>query len=360
MAGTQILCADLAEVSQDAGELQGHVGDLDDSLNSAISLLQNVKDVSDTLTRLDDSLGVISVVMTALKPVPYIGTVVGAVKPAVDTMKKGVHPVRSKANSLEKKVKPVREKLQKVEEQVAKAKSKLGELKNKSTAFKEKLEEIYDCNKKRSALAFLGAEDKFCAELDPSVRVLDKVLDRANQLADDIDEKIKKVKDACQALVDIKKPLDDVDDVLKDMSKVLNPIKAALKQKISVPYSVKVKVKVTKKKWWKIFTFWDWKWETTTFSFTIQQIMDGIDTGIGFVNDKLMDLAKAVLKKFNVDLPQLPKIPGLSQLEDKLEDVMGFIGNLEKDLSKFESNISSIFDKLEEFKDSIDKFKITC
>lgn len=360
MAGTQILCADLAEVSQDARELQGHVGDLDDSLNSAISLLQNVKDVSDTLSRLDDNLGVISVVMTALKPVPYAGTAVGAVKPAVDTMKKGVHPVRTKANALEKKVKPVREKLQKVENQVAKAKAKLGDLRNQATAFKTKLEEVYDCNKKRSALTFLKAEDKFCDEMDPSIRLLDKALDRANQLADNIDDRIKKVKDACQALIDVKKPLDEVDDVLKNMSKVLDPIKSALNKSIDVPYSVKVKVKVTKKKWWKVLTFWDWKWESTTFSFTIQQIIDGIDTGIGFVNDKLMDLAKAALKKLNVNFPKLPEIPGLSQLEDKLEDVLGFIGQLEKDLDKLESNVSIIFEFVEEFKKSIDKFNITC
>ena len=232
MSATEILCTDLKETQQDAGELQGYVASVDDNLNSAISVLEDVKEISDDLSKLDNGLGTVSLVMTPMRLLPYVGSAVGTIKTGVDQLEKGVHPVRQKANELEKKVKPVREKLEEIEIKVAAAKGRLGQLKEKAAQFEKTLSTTYACLQKKSAISFVKAEDKFCKEVDPSVVALNKALSVAVRIAKGIDKKLQKIEDACKALSDIKKPMKEVDKIVDQISKALKPVEDVLKQLI--------------------------------------------------------------------------------------------------------------------------------
>jgi len=351
MSQTTRLCAQLEDTQEDVDELRPYVVNLDGALKDAIDAMAKVKEVSDNLSKLDDNLGTVSLVLTALSPLPVVGQSASVAKKPVDVLKKGVHPVRTKANQFESKVKPVREKTEKVQEQTAKAIEKLDQLKKVAGQFETTLETTYSCLQKKNAVGLMAKEDTFSKGVRPEVVALNKALTTTTNLAKSIEKKLSDVEDACKALVDIGKPIDDVMDKLSGLSKALKPIQDALNQKVSVPYSVKVKLK---------WPPWKTRIKTQTFAFSVKQVLDGINVGIGFINDKLEDAAKAVLKKLKVKLPDIPTIPGLDKLEDKLDNVLGFIGQLSSDLTDIADDLKSLSDKLDALNVNVGKFDIKC
>lgn len=352
MSQTTRLCARLEDTQEDVSELRPYVVDLDGALKDAVDAMAKVKEVSDNLSKLDDTLGTISLVLTALSPLPVVGQPASVTKKPVDVLKKGVHPVRTKANQFEKKVKPVREKTEKVQEQTAKAIEKLDQLKKAAGQFEHTLETTYSCLRKKNFTALIDKSDKFSSGVRPEVVALNKALTSTTNLAKSIEKKLSDVKKTCDDLVAIGKPIDDVMDKLSGLTKALKPIEDALKQKISVPYSVRIKGK-----WWQP---WKWKLKTQNFSFSVKQVLDGINTGIGAVNDALETAAKAVLKKLKINLPKIPSIPGLDKLDDKIDNVLGFIGQLSSDLSDLGDDIKSLGDKLDALNVAVGKFDIKC
>lgn len=352
MSATTKLIGSLEDTQDDVDELRPYVVDLDDGLNSVISGMEEVKTISDNLSTLDDDLGTVGLVLTALSPVPMVGNACSLANKPVGVLKKGIHPVRVKANQLEAKVKPLREKLQKVEDKVALAIEKLDQLKKMAKQFENTLDTTYTCLQKKKATKLITAEDKFSKGVRPAVVQLNKLLTRTTQLAKGIEDKLSDFRQLCKMLTDVGNPIDDVMSKLSGLSKLLDPIEDALNQKISVPYKVKVKGK-----WYQP---WKWKVSTTNFSFRVKDILDGVGTGISWVNDQLMRLARKALNALDLDLPEIPGIPGLDKLEGELDQVLGFIGQFGVDLDGLSADFDGLTVKLNALEVSIKGFDIKC
>lgn len=352
MNQTDRLCARLEDTQEDVDDLRPCVVDLDDSLKSAIRAMQKVKEVSDNLSKLDDDLGTVSTVLTALSPLPVVGPPASVAKKPVDVLKKGVHPVRTKANQFESKVKPVREKTQQVEEKVALAIQKLDQLKEVAGKFEATLEETQACLKKKNAFNLIDQMNKFSSGVRPLVVTTNKGLTTTTTLAKTIKGRLDAVEKTCQSLVDLGEPIGDVMSKLSGLSKALDPIEDALNQKVRVPYSVRIKGE-----WYQP---WKWQVKSQNFEFSVKQVLDGVNTGIEFVNDKLEEGAKAMLKKLNVRLPYIPNISGLDKIDDALDNVLGFIGQLDSDLGSIGADFDDLTRQLDDLKAQLDKFDIKC
>ncbi len=111
--------------------------------------------------------------------------------------------------------------------------------------------------------------------------------------------------------------------------------------------------------WWKPWT-WGWKTTPVTYSFSIKDVLDGINTGIDFVNDKLMELAKKALNAVNLDFPKLPEIPGLTDLREDIDRAFGSLDRLSADVRDLEDALAETLDGLRSIKVSLDSFHLSC
>lgn len=352
MSDTTVLLARLEETQSDVDALRPHVVKLDNGLKSVVSALAEVKKVSDDLSELDDNLGTVSTVLLALQVVPVVGEPCGVAKTGVDEMKKGVHPVRTKANEFEARVKPVRDKISAVEKKVAAAIEKLDLLKAKAKELHDRAGTVYTCAQSKKLTAVTTAEDQFSAGLNPGVAALNKALDAATAAAVAIEGKLADIEDAAKKLVDIGHPIDDVLSKLSGLSKALDPIRAALNQKITIPYSVKISGP------W--YAPWKWHVSTQNFTFSVQQILDGVNVGIKFVNDALMKAVRGILNGLNLNLPKLPEIPGLDALRAALDKALGPIGSIGADLDALGAKLDAILAGLDALVDGLGRFDFKC
>ena len=146
------------------------------------------------------------------------------------------------------------------------------------------------------------------------------------------------------------------------LSTMLNPLAKVLKEKISIPYSYRIKVKVPKTKKVKDFSSfcnfvwkevnvieWDWQVKTETFTFTVKEIFDGIQHIIDEVMVQLEreanEIIEPILKVINLKI-ELPGIPGIEHIEKELEKLAHFeminVDNFENSLN----NLVILMDKL--------------
>ena len=178
------------------------------------------------------------------------------------------------------------------------------------------------------------------------------------------------VKELIKAISIVEKPLMEVgsngvvkmlgefDKALKDVNFIDNmfrPVEKVLDEKITIPYSFKVKVKVPKtkkiKSWttfwnfvWKEVTVWEWDWQIKTqyFTFTVNQILSGVDAiqkVIDLLKEKVDELLDPILKILHFDI----QIPGLPSLDNLTQEIQKLISINIKPLDNIESSIENIF-----------------
>ncbi len=313
-------------------------------MNKAIEVLEIPEEIADDLTNLHRLLATSSKVLTALSIVPSpVGPFVGRTKTVVDKLTTGVGKAKTVAVKFDRGVAKIRKPLRKTNEVVAKAAGHLAQFQGAVRDSRKVLDRVNRClTSKRLDKSVL---DAFSAGMLPIVEGLDQAFIEANNLVQQADDAVDRVGAKCQELIPIEKAIDEVTDALGKLNVILDPIEDALSHKISITYGVKVKVKG---KWYQ-----PWKWKIKTrykkFKFTVNQILRGVDAGIGAVNDLLMKAAKKLLKpllgKVNLDF-KLPGIPGLDKLGAKLDDITSLLNqytNLTSQINRmFDSQLKAI------------------
>jgi len=352
MGATTALINHLGDTQEDIDDFKPYVESLDEGVEDVLNIFETIKDVSDNLSTLDDNLNTVGLVLTPLQPVPVVGTACGITAKSVKMLRRGVHPVRIKANQLDKTVRPVREALEKLKARIEAVLAKLEKIRTGAQKLEGLLSTTYDCLQKHEKTALIEAEDKFSSGVDPAVKALNKALTLATRLAKNIDDRLNKLSKLSNTLDEVADPINAVMKELKVVSKMLDPIEGSLKERVTVPYGMKVKGK-----WYKP---WKWKVKTVNFTFKIQDILDGIDTGVDWVNDQLMNLARKALRSLNLDLPKIPTIPGLDKIEEEIEDVLGFMGQLKADILDIEDDLEAIIKGLGVLDSAPLNFDIKC
>lgn len=353
---TDILLRDLVTTQKDIDALLPKITQLDTTIQNTINISNVSKDISENLSTLDDSLNATKAVLLAFSALPVVGSACSTAKTVVSTLQNSVHPVRVKANQFEAKVKPVRDKLQSLQEKVDKLIKTLKTLKTTANQMHDAVDSVNQCviskdnpNNLRQPL------DSFSTSVDAGVQELNSVLESTIQLSEKIASVLKQLEDTLSFIKTIGDDVNAVMNKLDVLNQMLKPINSALNHKIYITYSYKVKVKSSN--WYKP---WEWSWKKQSFSFTVQEIIDGIDTGFDELNDQFMKLAKEALDSINVDFPKLPSIPGLNQLNKKFDDLMTPLTQVIGQINSFETQVDNIFERMQALEVSLSKFDVAC
>ena len=134
-------------------------------------------------------------------------------------------------------------------------------------------------------------------------------------------------------LVDMLVEVENLLETVNVLDVMMRPVEKALDVKISIPYSVKVKVPKTKKvkDWksfwnfvWKEVQVWEWEIKTVNYTFTVREIIKGVDVIREVLDllekevDKVMD---PVLKGLGLDV-EIPGL-GLDGVEKEIGKLLG-------------------------------------
>jgi hypothetical protein len=165
--------------------------------------------------------------------------------------------------------------------------------------------------------------------------------------------------------LEIDAAIDRVMNVLNPLISQLQAIKKAFNQIIRVPYGGFPKM-CTKKVWPGVKVHYPCGWYTTYFSFSIQQILDGVSGVIKPVMDILDKAMYAVLnpllKVLNLNI-KLPGIPGLDKLKGIVDSLTSVFDPLTQSFDQLMSEAQALQAKLQslfEFAQPFNKIYRAC
>jgi hypothetical protein len=346
MEQTNKLMHDISTAEANTTQLESNVKTINNNLDNIHQNLGASKKVNQSLKDLNSSLSTAEELLTIVSIIPEIGTEASELKKSIIEFQKPIKTALESSNKIEKIVVPIRNTIEKMEPKVKKADSVLLSVMNLENQFVDSIGKATHCINSlpdstiKSNL--VDEIDKLSKTIDPQVLQFDKAQLSILTGIKTANSKCEEIKNWAASLVKLSNEINAVINVLKPLISSLKAIKNAFKKVIRVPYGGYPKMC---KKWGVPYPC---GWHTVYFSFTIEQILNGVKGVIAPVKlllDKAMDVVLSpLLKALNLNI-KLPSIPDLDILDN-------LINNLE---SAFDSIITPL-NKLMEYLDTINKF----
>jgi len=365
MTQAKALIANLMLLDTNLGRAGGRLRQLEGALKDVGKALAISKRVSDDLTTLDQLLENTHDSLSVAMLTPQLRTPAKYTRRAVEQLKKRVHPVRIKANNVDKKIEPLRKKVSQLQDLVGQMITRLermGALTNLN------LETVKGTQACINAQPDGPAKDDLRKALETFARAENPPVAALNTALSAVLGEVDKALGQAAALQAVTRSLDGVSTAihrvmsqLSNINTVMGPIRSALRQRITVPYSIKVKVRKFKfPKFWETFEI-----QTKNFTFTIEQIINGVNVGIKKIEDLLMQGAMKVLgpllrpldnalKKITLD------IPGLAQVEDQLSQVLATLTAIGRTGEAIAGKGKATMDSIAQLEKIIGTFNIKC
>ena len=321
MKNTDKLKSDLSKLEADSSELEEKVKTVDDNLIYVHDKLAIPETLHDRLSTLDSSLKMASDLLSVMRIVPPISAAASNTKKVIDLFREPVSKAKKVSGDIDKRVKPVRTKVHQVQQQVAQLDAELISIIGKEQTLIQSVNHAQVCIISLPSGAVKtessGTLEALSREAEPPVVKIQQAQHAVLEAANTAENKINQVKKNVQALLEIDAAIDRVMNVLNPLINQLQAIKKAFNHIIRVPYGGFPKM-CTKKVWPGVKVPYPCGWYTTYFSFSIQQILNGVSGVIKPVMDlldKAMDaVLNPLLKALNLNI-KLPDIPGLDKLK---------------------------------------------
>jgi hypothetical protein len=328
MENTDKLKSDLIKLESDSSALEKKVKTVDDDLIYVHEKLAIPETLHDRLSTLDSNLKLASDLLGVMRIIPPISTAASNTKRVIDLFREPVNKAKKVSGNIDKRVKPLRTKVHEVEQAVARLDAELQSVIEKEQALIQSVSHAQVCivslpsgAVKSESTAGLEALSQ---KADPPVVKTQQAQHVVLEAANTVESKIKQVKKSIKSLLEIDAAIDRVMKALDPLIRQLQAVKKAFSQIIRVPYGGFPKM-CTKKVWPGVKVHYPCGWYPAYFSFSIQQILDGVSGVIKPVMDLLDKAMYAVLnpllKALNLNI-KLPGIPGLENLKENLDALL--------------------------------------
>lgn len=330
--------------------LDHHLQNIHDDLNISKKMNRNLVDLDDALKEASELLSIVSII-------PEIGAEAAEAKRIIDDFHGPVHKARKVSDRIEKKITPLRKGVKKTDEQVEKlVNAFLGIIRGENASI-DKITKVQGC------LTSLGDKKAFkdlelemnslSGTVDPQVVKVDQLQVSLISAIDGVEGKISGAFAVIKKFTDISNAVEHALSVLNPVIDSLKAIKSAFNQTISIPYP---SVCITKGFLGVPIPYPCFE----HFSFSIQQLLDGVHSILGPVMDLLNSAMNAVLgpllKALHLDI-HLPNIPYIGELEsifssierilEPIENEIKSLGDMFSECEKIFTNISGELKQLE-------------
>ena len=362
MENTDKLKSDLVKLETDSSALEKKVKAVDDDLIYIHEKLAIPETLHDRLSTLDSNLKLASDLLGVMRIIPPISTAASNTKRVIDLFREPVSKAKKVSGNIDKRVKPLRTKVHEVEQEVARLDAELQSVIENEQALIQSVNHAQVCivslpsgAVKSESTASLEALSQ---KADPPVVKTQQAQHVVLEAANTVEGKINQVKKNIKSLLEIDDAIDRVMEVLDPLIRQLQAVKKAFNKIIRVPYGGLPKM-CTKKVWPGVKVHYPCGWYPAYFSFSIQQILDGVSGVIKPVMDLLDKAMYAVLnpllKALNLNI-KLPGIPGLEKLKETLDALYSVFDpmnqafdRLRREAQDLKSRLQSLFEFDQQF-----------
>ena len=369
MKDTDKLKSDLSKLEADSSELEEKVKTVDDNLIYVHDKLAIPETLHDRLSTLDSNLKLASDLLGVMRIIPPISAAASNTKKVIDLFREPVSKAKKVSGDIDKRVKPIRTKVHRVEQQVARSDDELKSIIGKEQALIQSVNHAQVCIMSLPSGAVKtessGALEALSGEADPPIVKIQQAQLAVLELANAAENKIIHVQKHVQSLLEIDAAIDRVMKVLDPLISQLQAVQRAFKKIIRVPYGGFPKM-CTKRVWSGIKVHYPCGWVPVYFSFSMQQILDGVTGAIKPVMDLLDEAMYAVLnpllKALNLRI-KLPDIPGLDKLKGIIDSLASVFDPMTQAFDRLESEAQAVQAKLQslfEFAQPFDKIYQAC
>jgi hypothetical protein len=362
MKNTDKLKSDLSKLEADSSILEEKVKTVDDGLIDVHDKLAIPETLHDRLSTLDSNLKMASDLLGIMRIIPPISAASSNTKKVVDIFREPVSKAKKISGDIDKRVKPVRTKVHQVQQQVAQFYAELNTVIGKEQALIQSVNHAQVCIISLPSGAVktdsTGALEALSGQADPPVVKIQQTQHAVFESVNSAEKKINQVRKNVQALLEIDAAIDRVMLVLNPLISQLQAIKKVFNFTIRVPYGGFPKM-CKKKVWPGVKVYYPCGWYTTYFSFSIQQILNGVSGVVKPVMDlldKAMDaVLNPLLKALNLNI-KLPEIPGLDKLKGIVDSLTSVFDpmtqaydRLQDEAQALQSKLQSLFEFAEPF-----------
>ncbi|HYC93877.1 MAG TPA: hypothetical protein VEO54_32040 [Thermoanaerobaculia bacterium] len=345
MGNPEALLAALTALTDNTTQLKQQVDGFDAGLVTARNDLEIPADIAGKLQSLNNTLTTTSQLLETISIVPEIGTEAGVLQDAIATLQQPVSAAASAANELAGTIRPLRDAVAQLEVRVQQLDRGIGD----SIGFEQKLSQVV--TQAQSCIGGLPAgapKDALQQQFDTACGIAQPLVTRAasavgtvnadlNTLENDLDQAQSKL----QSLASISSAIDSVTGTLSGILGPMQAVANALSESVTVPYGPPYPTSIC---YAGGFFPYPCDWKTPTFSFSIRDILSGLSGVLAPVLDLLKSAMNAILNPLlsalhlNITLPQ---IPGLGDLANDLQSLVGSLGDLQGKIGQFATDLNT-------------------
>lgn len=364
MKNTDNLKSEFITLEADSSELEMKIKAIDDGLVNVHEKLSVSETIHERLSSLDSSLKLASDLLGIVRIIPSISVAASNTKRAIDLFREPVGKAKKVSGDLDQRVKPLRTKVHDVQQEVAKLDNEFKSIISEEQNLIQSLNHAQVCIlslppgslKTQSTEAMEAVSDQATPPLSHAVALQHSILEAANAA----ENKINQVKENAQSLIEIEASIARVMSVLNPLIDQLQAIRRAFNQTIRIAYGGYPKM-CRKKVWPGVSVSYPCGWQSIYYSFSIQQILDGINGVVKPVMDVLEKAMNAILnpllKALNLEI-KMPEIPGLDKLDDIanslasiFDPIVNTFRQLKDEASVFQTKLHALFDFTQQYND---------
>lgn len=313
------------------GKLRDRFGAVSDSIGTTIGFLQTYIDLTENINKTNKAMKTTAMVLRPLAAIPYIGSILSSSGTMIEQTREYVieKPAAKLKQIQTSTVDPMKAKLEKFKGVIDKIIDQFNEVDGTLDYTDKFVLQIRKCVERKGDKAIFDTVEENAKKINVEYVKLNKALIDTNNNVDGVANTMSAMLSMKGTLKKVQNGMKSFDPVVNEVSKVTNEIEKVLNKKITINYLI------------------------DKFTFTVMDILNGIDSVIGKVQDMLMNEAKKLLNPLLNQLGvQFPEIPGLDELQQQVDD-------LKKYYDEVEAKFVAVQNKVDEYMNMQEKIKAT-
>uniref|UniRef100_UPI004047F277 hypothetical protein n=3 Tax=Roseivirga sp. TaxID=1964215 RepID=UPI004047F277 len=352
---TKKLIRDLDTTEVHTGQIEGYVVDVRTTLSNLHKDLDVSRKVNDSLHHLKSALDTSERLLTTVAIIPKIRTSANHLRASIEQFQKPVQSALKASDAVERLVKPMREYIEKAEPRLKKLDEALIVTMNVENEMEDALCSVVKCittapdsgtkeSLKEQLEKFSGRVDPWVLEFDSAQVTIISYVEKARELSS-------RIQNWVSQLTSLNIEVNNLINLLQPLFASLRAIESAFRHVVRVPYGGHPDF--CTEDILGVSVPYPCGWVTVYFSFSIEQLLNGVQ-GVAQPVLELLDSAMnaildPLLSALNLHI-ELPTIPGLRIIEEMKLHLEGVIEEVKRNVEQVVEYLPRLTDFTEEIR----------
>lgn len=323
-----IVSAELQKLSDNIGvsraelkKLRDRFGAVSNQTGKAIGLLQTYIDLTENINKINKTMKTTALVLKPLGVVPYVGSILSSTATYIEQTREYVveKPAKKLKEIQVSTVNPLKAKLEKFKGVIDAVIAKFNKVDETLDYTDRFVRQIKDCVERKGDQAIYDTVEGNTKKINAEYVKLNNALVDTNNTADGVENVLGNMFSIEPIMKPVRDGMKSFQPVVNQVSSVTDKVEKALNKKITINYLV------------------------DKYTFTVMDILNGIDNLISKVQDMLMNEAKKLLNPLLKQLGiEFPEIPGLAELQQEIEKYTAYYEELQAKIAAVQKKVDVV------------------